>query len=70
MVFVKLKLKGNILGTLLKEKCDFGSRSTEEYMKQQSSGKCDLQGKAEEEKPEQELDNSLHIHKKLLQIGK
>lgn len=70
MVFVKLQLQGSILGTLLQEKCDFDSRSTEERIKQQSSGKCDLQGKAEEEKPEQGLDNSLHIHKKQLQMGK
>lgn len=30
LAFVKFQLQGSVLGTLLQEKCDFDSRSTEE----------------------------------------
>jgi len=62
LAFVKLQLQGSIMGTMLQEESGLISGSTEESsMKHQNSGKCNVQGKAGEEKPEQGLDNSPHI---------
>lgn len=66
LALVRLQLQGKILGMLQEQSGWISGGAGESNRKHENSGKCDLRGKAGEEKPEQGLNNSPHVHKKKL----
>lgn len=66
LALVRLQLQGKILGMLQEQSGWISGGTGENNIKHENSGKYNLQGKAGEEKPEQGLDNSPHVHKKKL----